>query len=160
MVIARDCDGQCEFCSVEYHLRAKCIDDQTLDVTSKDLYSSNHTIVPVDFSDSSSGFDNSDQRDGKKAKALGKRSKGSKDMSEKLQKSRIKGRGLNSIPWKMGVMWRRVLPICGKVCFFYPSLRARSRQPVKRYKNLFADIFPRSQSSVGVTFCNSCASVC
>ncbi|THG17478.1 hypothetical protein TEA_006868 [Camellia sinensis var. sinensis] len=58
----------------------------------------------------------------------------------------------------MGVMSRRVLPICGKVCFFYPSLRARSRQPVKWYKNLFADIFPRSQSSVGITFCNSCAS--
>ncbi|THF94752.1 hypothetical protein TEA_017702 [Camellia sinensis var. sinensis] len=54
-------------------------------------------------------------------------------------------RGLNSIPWKMGVMSRRVLPICGKVCFFYPSLRARSRQPVKRYKNLLADIFPRSR---------------
>ncbi|THF97910.1 hypothetical protein TEA_013350 [Camellia sinensis var. sinensis] len=62
MVIARDDDGQCEFCSVEFHLRAKCIDDQTLDVTSKDLYSSNHTIVPVDFSDFSSGFDNSEQR--------------------------------------------------------------------------------------------------
>ncbi|CAL5394628.1 unnamed protein product [Camellia sinensis] len=55
------------------------------------------------------------------------------------------GRGLNSIPWKMGVMLRQVLPICGIVCFFYPSLRARSRQSVKRYKNLLADIFPRFQ---------------
>ncbi|GMP54750.1 hypothetical protein CsSME_00019813 [Camellia sinensis var. sinensis] len=52
------------------------------------------------------------------------------------------------------------------VCFFYPSLRARSRESVKQYKNLLADIFPQSQVSiwlplsVGVTFCNSCASVC
>ncbi|XP_071736795.1 DNA-directed RNA polymerases II, IV and V subunit 3-like [Rutidosis leptorrhynchoides] len=57
MRFSRDCDacdgdGQCEFCSVEFHLRAKCINDQTLDVTSKDLYSSDHTVVPVDFSDS------------------------------------------------------------------------------------------------------------
>lgn len=58
MRFSRDCDacdgdGQCEFCSVEFHLRVKCMTDQTLDVTSKDLYSSDHTVVPVDFSDSS-----------------------------------------------------------------------------------------------------------
>ncbi|XP_027346820.1 DNA-directed RNA polymerases II, IV and V subunit 3-like [Abrus precatorius] len=56
MRFSRDCDacdgdGQCEFCSVEFHLRVKCMTDQTLDVTSKDLYSSDHTVVPVDFSD-------------------------------------------------------------------------------------------------------------
>ncbi|CAA2976468.1 DNA-directed RNA polymerases II, IV and V subunit 3-like [Olea europaea var. sylvestris] len=67
MRFSRDCDacdgdGQCEYCSVEFHLRAKCINDQTLDVTSKDLYSSDHTVVPVDFSDSSSGFDNSENK--------------------------------------------------------------------------------------------------
>lgn len=68
MRFSRDCDacdgdGQCEFCSVEFHLRAKCINDQTLDVTSKDLYSSDHTVVPVDFSDTGSGFENNeDQR--------------------------------------------------------------------------------------------------
>uniref|UniRef100_A0A1D1Z4X0 Protein EFR3 n=1 Tax=Anthurium amnicola TaxID=1678845 RepID=A0A1D1Z4X0_9ARAE len=45
----------------------------------------------------------------------------------------------------MGVMSRRVLPVCGNLCFFCPSLRARSRQPVKRYKKLLADSFPRSQ---------------
>ncbi|XWS62942.1 hypothetical protein CRYUN_Cryun06bG0053900 [Craigia yunnanensis] len=66
MRFSRDCDacdgdGQCEFCSVEFHLRAKCISDQTLDVTSKDLYSSDHTVVPVDFTDST-GFDSSEQR--------------------------------------------------------------------------------------------------
>ncbi|KAK4424220.1 DNA-directed RNA polymerases II, IV and V subunit [Sesamum alatum] len=67
MRFSRDCDacdgdGQCEYCSVEFHLRAKCINDQTLDVTSKDLYSSDHTVVPVDFSDSSTGFDNAENR--------------------------------------------------------------------------------------------------
>ncbi|GKV49263.1 hypothetical protein SLEP1_g56024 [Rubroshorea leprosula] len=54
-------DGQCESCSVEFHLRAKCMTDQTLDVTSKDLYSSDHTVVPVDFTDSS-GYESSEQR--------------------------------------------------------------------------------------------------
>lgn len=58
MRFSRDCDacdgdGQCEFCSVEFHLRVKCMTDSTLDVTSKDLYSSDHTVVPVDFSDPS-----------------------------------------------------------------------------------------------------------
>ncbi|KAK4742325.1 hypothetical protein SAY87_000326 [Trapa incisa] len=66
MRFSRDCDacdgdGQCEFCSVEFHLRAKCMTDQTLDVTSKDLISSDHTVIPVDFSDSA-GFDSSEQR--------------------------------------------------------------------------------------------------
>ncbi|KAK9077190.1 hypothetical protein SSX86_005526 [Deinandra increscens subsp. villosa] len=68
MRFSRDCDacdgdGQCEFCSVEFHLRAKCINDQTLDVTSKDLYSSDHTVVPVEFSDAGTGYENpEDQR--------------------------------------------------------------------------------------------------
>ncbi|KAL1811020.1 hypothetical protein ACET3Z_021085 [Daucus carota] len=47
----------------------------------------------------------------------------------------------------MGVMSRRVVPVCSNACFFCPSLRARSRQPVKRYKKLLADIFPRSQDA-------------
>ncbi|KAD4179252.1 hypothetical protein E3N88_27843 [Mikania micrantha] len=69
MRFSRDCDacdgdGQCEFCSVEFHLRAKCINDQTLDVTSKDLYSSDHTVVPVDFSDSGAGYENPDDQRG------------------------------------------------------------------------------------------------
>uniref|UniRef100_A0A1D1ZEH0 Protein EFR3 B n=1 Tax=Anthurium amnicola TaxID=1678845 RepID=A0A1D1ZEH0_9ARAE len=45
----------------------------------------------------------------------------------------------------MGVMSRKVLPVCGSLCFFCPAMRARSRQPVKRYKKLLADIFPRTQ---------------
>ena len=66
MRFSRDCDacdgdGQCEFCSVEFHLLAKCISDSTLDVTSKDLYTPDHTVVPVDFSSPSSD-DSSDQR--------------------------------------------------------------------------------------------------
>ncbi|PIA48441.1 hypothetical protein AQUCO_01400793v1 [Aquilegia coerulea] len=44
----------------------------------------------------------------------------------------------------MGLMSRKVMPMCGSLCFFCPSMRARSRQPVKRYKKLLADIFPRS----------------
>ncbi|KAF5737694.1 hypothetical protein HS088_TW13G00582 [Tripterygium wilfordii] len=44
-----------------------------------------------------------------------------------------------------GVISRQVFPVCGNLCFFCPALRARSRQPVKRYKKLIADIFPRSQ---------------
>ncbi|KAL9691835.1 hypothetical protein QQ045_012262 [Rhodiola kirilowii] len=51
MRFSRDCDacdgdGQCEFCSVEFHLCATCINEQTLEVTSNDLYSSDHTVVP------------------------------------------------------------------------------------------------------------------
>lgn len=53
----------------------------------------------------------------------------------------------------MGVMSRRVVPACGNLCFFCPSMRARSRQPVKRYKKLLAEIFPRNQASyVGIVF--------
>ncbi|CAN4089923.1 unnamed protein product [Withania somnifera] len=44
-----------------------------------------------------------------------------------------------------GVMSRQVLPACGNLCFFCPAMRTRSRQPVKRYKKLISDIFPRSQ---------------
>ncbi|MBA0716749.1 hypothetical protein Golax_015555, partial [Gossypium laxum] len=40
---------------------------------------------------------------------------------------------------------RQVMPACGSLCFFCPSLRTRSRQPVKRYKALIADIFPRKK---------------
>lgn len=43
-----------------------------------------------------------------------------------------------------GVISRQVLPACGSLCCFCPGLRTRSRQPVKRYKKLIADIFPNS----------------
>ncbi|XP_065620708.1 protein SEMI-ROLLED LEAF 2 isoform X1 [Quercus suber] len=45
----------------------------------------------------------------------------------------------------MGVISRKIFPVCESLCFFCPALRARSRHPVKRYKKLLADIFPRSQ---------------
>ncbi|CAN0858049.1 Protein SEMI-ROLLED LEAF 2 [Linum grandiflorum] len=47
----------------------------------------------------------------------------------------------------MGVMSRRILPACGNLCCLCPSLRASSRQPVKRYKKLLADIFPKKQEA-------------
>ncbi|RXI00783.1 hypothetical protein DVH24_001017 [Malus domestica] len=47
----------------------------------------------------------------------------------------------------MGVMSRRIVPACGNLCFFCPSMRARSRQPVKRYKKLLTDILPRNQDA-------------
>ncbi|XP_078181550.1 protein SEMI-ROLLED LEAF 2-like isoform X2 [Carex rostrata] len=47
----------------------------------------------------------------------------------------------------MGVVSRKVVPVCGKLCFFCPALRSRSRQPVKRYKKILANIFPRSQDA-------------
>jgi len=43
----------------------------------------------------------------------------------------------------MGVVSREVVPACEKLCFICPSLRTRSRHPVKRYKKLLAEIFPR-----------------
>ncbi|KAF6168371.1 hypothetical protein GIB67_018211 [Kingdonia uniflora] len=45
----------------------------------------------------------------------------------------------------MGLLSTTILPTCGSLCYFCPSMRARSRQPVKRYKKLLADIFPRNQ---------------
>ncbi|KAK7404490.1 hypothetical protein VNO78_05421 [Psophocarpus tetragonolobus] len=47
----------------------------------------------------------------------------------------------------MGVMSRRVVPVCGNLCCMCPALRASSRQPVKRYKKLLADIFPHNQEA-------------
>ncbi|XP_062220474.1 protein SEMI-ROLLED LEAF 2-like [Phragmites australis] len=45
----------------------------------------------------------------------------------------------------MGVVSRELLPACERLCFLCPSLRTRSRHPVKRYKKLLAEIFPRTQ---------------
>ncbi|CAI0393838.1 unnamed protein product [Linum tenue] len=44
----------------------------------------------------------------------------------------------------MGAISRTIFPACESLCFFCPSLRARSRHPLKRYKKLLSDIFPRS----------------
>ncbi|WCJ33474.1 ARM repeat superfamily protein [Euphorbia peplus] len=45
-----------------------------------------------------------------------------------------------------GVVSRQLLPACGSLCFFCPALRARSRQPIKRYKKLISSIFPKNQT--------------
>lgn len=56
---------RCEFCSIEFHLNVKCTGDQTLDVTSHDLQSSDSMVVPVDSAGRPSevgGFDSPEQR--------------------------------------------------------------------------------------------------
>ncbi|CAJ2673239.1 unnamed protein product [Trifolium pratense] len=53
------------------------------------------------------------------------------------------------MPTVSGVISRQVLPACGNLCFLCPGLRARSRQPVKRYKKLIAEIFPRNHQEEG-----------
>ncbi|KAB1202104.1 hypothetical protein CJ030_MR8G004271 [Morella rubra] len=44
----------------------------------------------------------------------------------------------------MGVISRKIFPACANMCVCCPALRSRSRQPVKRYKKLLAEIFPKS----------------
>ncbi|VFQ92066.1 unnamed protein product [Cuscuta campestris] len=44
----------------------------------------------------------------------------------------------------MGVISHRVMPACDQLCVCCPAMRPRSRQPVKRYKKMLTDIFPRS----------------
>ncbi|KAJ7977860.1 ARM repeat superfamily protein [Quillaja saponaria] len=47
----------------------------------------------------------------------------------------------------MGFISRKVFPACGNMCVCCPALRSSSRQPVKRYKKLLAEIFPKSHDS-------------
>ncbi|XP_050222959.1 protein SEMI-ROLLED LEAF 2 [Mercurialis annua] len=44
----------------------------------------------------------------------------------------------------MGLISRKIFPACESMCVCCPALRSRSRQPVKRYKKLLAEIFPKS----------------
>ncbi|CAN0914074.1 Protein SEMI-ROLLED LEAF 2 [Linum grandiflorum] len=44
----------------------------------------------------------------------------------------------------MGFISRKIIPSCGTMCVCCPAMRSRSRQPVKRYKKLLADVFPKS----------------
>lgn len=44
----------------------------------------------------------------------------------------------------MGVISRKLFPACESMCVCCPALRSRSRQPVKRYKKLLSEIFPKS----------------
>ncbi|KAJ6384639.1 hypothetical protein OIU78_027863 [Salix suchowensis] len=45
---------------------------------------------------------------------------------------------------EMGLISRNIFPACESMCVCCPALRSRSRQPVKRYKKLLAEIFPKS----------------
>ncbi|XP_010921489.1 protein SEMI-ROLLED LEAF 2 [Elaeis guineensis] len=44
----------------------------------------------------------------------------------------------------MGFISRKILPACGNMCVCCPALRPSSRRPVKRYKKLLAEIFPKN----------------
>ncbi|KAJ8447080.1 hypothetical protein Cgig2_022809 [Carnegiea gigantea] len=44
----------------------------------------------------------------------------------------------------MGFISRKLSSACGTMCICCPAMRSRSRQPVKRYKKLVAEIFPKS----------------
>ncbi|KAL1126748.1 hypothetical protein V6Z11_A13G131900 [Gossypium hirsutum] len=44
----------------------------------------------------------------------------------------------------MGIISRKIFPACESMCVCCPALRSRSRQPVKRYKKLLSEIFPKS----------------
>lgn len=48
---------------------------------------------------------------------------------------------------RMGVISRKIFPACESMCVCCPALRSRSRQPVKRYKKLLAEIFPKTPVS-------------
>ncbi|KAM3323427.1 protein SEMI-ROLLED LEAF 2 [Capsicum chacoense] len=43
----------------------------------------------------------------------------------------------------MGIS-HRIMPACDQLCVCCPAMRTRSRQPVKRYKKLISDSFPRT----------------
>ncbi|CAN6482400.1 unnamed protein product [Victoria cruziana] len=70
MRFSRDCDacdgeGQCKYCSIEFHLNVRCTGDRTLNVTSADLRSSDDNVVPVDVAgrgSNSNAFESSEQR--------------------------------------------------------------------------------------------------
>ncbi|TYH19290.1 hypothetical protein ES288_A05G340700v1 [Gossypium darwinii] len=43
---------------------------------------------------------------------------------------------------------RKIFPACESMCVCCPALRSRSRQPVKHYKKLLSEIFPKSPNTV------------
>jgi hypothetical protein len=52
---------------------------------------------------------------------------------------------------EMGLISRKLFPACESMCVCCPALRSSSRQPVKRYKKLLSEIFPKSL--VSILFC-------
>ena len=54
--------------------------------------------------------------------------------------------------WReMGLISRKLFPACESMCVCCPALRSSSRQPVKRYRKLLSEIFPKSL--VSILFC-------
>jgi hypothetical protein len=47
----------------------------------------------------------------------------------------------------MGFLSAKLLPSCESMCVCCPALRPSSRRPVKRYKKLLAEIFPKTPVS-------------
>lgn len=47
----------------------------------------------------------------------------------------------------MGFISRKIFPACGSMCVCCPAMRSSSRRPVKRYKKLLAEIFPKSSKA-------------
>ena len=48
---------------------------------------------------------------------------------------------------QMGFLSAKLLPSCESMCVCCPALRPSSRRPVKRYKKLLAEIFPKTPVS-------------
>ena len=48
----------------------------------------------------------------------------------------------------MGFLSAKLLPSCESMCVCCPALRPSSRRPVKRYKKLLAEIFPKTTVSI------------
>lgn len=44
----------------------------------------------------------------------------------------------------MGFISRNIIPACGNMCVCCPALNPSSQRPVKRYKKLLAEVFPKS----------------
>ncbi|KAM7459578.1 hypothetical protein LguiA_036572 [Lonicera macranthoides] len=44
----------------------------------------------------------------------------------------------------MGIISRKIFPACRNMCVCCAALRSQSRQPIKRYKKLLSEIFPKS----------------
>ncbi|RYR02105.1 hypothetical protein Ahy_B06g080935 [Arachis hypogaea] len=67
-------------------------------------------------------------------------------MGKKGEKVKDDKRASTSFPntTGMGFISRKIFPACCRMCVCCPALRSSSRQPVKRYRKLLADIFPKS----------------
>ncbi|EPS68833.1 hypothetical protein M569_05934, partial [Genlisea aurea] len=58
--------------------------------------------------------------------------------------TRRRNQGIYISIGEMGAMSKQMMPVCDSLCVCCPALLPRSRHPVKRYKRLLADVFPRN----------------